>query len=78
MRIKITAKEEGAVPSETVVTIPTTSGPEDVVVHATQVSAGGVEVGYIRKKGTEVLVELPRESVSGRWRVWVSESEVAA
>jgi len=77
MRIKITHRENGSIPSETVVTIPTTTGPEEVVVHSSQATADSVEAGYIGQEGDRVLVELPRETVSGRWRVWIPKSAVA-
>jgi len=71
VRIKVTHRENGPIPSETVVTIPTTTGSEEVVVHASQVTDDGVEAGFIGEEGDSVLVELPRETVSGRWRVWI-------
>ena len=77
MRIKITGREEGSIPSEAVVTISTTRGPEEVVVHISQASEDSVEAGYIGEKEGRVLVELPRETLSGRWRVWVPKTEVA-
>jgi hypothetical protein len=77
MRVKIKGKTAGPVPSEAVVTIPTTAGSEEVVVHTSQVNEAGMEVGFIGRKDHDVLIELPRESVSGRWRVWVPESELA-
>lgn len=69
----------GSIPTEAVVEIPTVGGSEEVVVHTSQVSADSVEVGFIGRKEADgsVLIELPRESVSGRWRVWVPKSEVA-
>jgi hypothetical protein len=76
MRIKITGREEGPIPSEAVVTISTTSGAEEVVVHTSQASSDSVEAGFIGERGNEVLVELPRETLSGRWRVWVPKEEV--
>lgn len=78
MRIKITKREEGSIPSETIVTIPTARGPEEVVVHYTQASDDSVEAGFIGEKGDQVLVELPRETLSGRWRVWIPRTAVAA
>lgn len=78
MRIKITGREQGSIPSEAVVTIPTTRGPEEVIVHTSQVSDDSVEAGFIGEKENQVLVELPRETLSGRWRVWVPKTEVAA
>jgi hypothetical protein len=79
MRIKIRNRMAGSIPTEAVVEIPTVGGSEEVVVHTSQVSADSVEVGFIGRKETDgsVLIELPRESVSGRWRVWVPKSEVA-
>lgn len=75
MRIRFTNRREGPIPSETVVTIPTVGGgTEDVVVHQSQADAEGVEVGFIGEKGDQLLVELPRETFSGRWRVWVPKS----
>lgn len=77
MRIKITHRENGPIPSETVVTIPTTTGSEEVVVHRSQASDDSVEAGYIGEEEDRVLVELPRETVSGRWRVWIPKGGVA-
>ena len=79
MRVKVEAQAKGRVPSETVVTIATTAGTEDVIVHSSQVTEDGVEVGYIgsEEEGEAVLIELPRETLSGRWRVWVLKSAIA-
>jgi hypothetical protein len=77
IRIKITRRESGPIPSEAVVTIPTTTGTEEVVVHTSQASEESVEAGYIGEEGDRVLVELPRETVSGRWRIWVPRNAVA-
>lgn len=77
VRIKITNREDGPIPSETVVTIPTTTGTEEVVVHTSQATADSVEAGFIGEDGDRVLVELPRETVSGRWRVWIPRASVA-
>jgi hypothetical protein len=53
VRIKTEKQEAGPVPSERVVTIRTFTGPEDVIVHSSQVDAKGVEVGFIGQKGDE-------------------------
>jgi hypothetical protein len=78
MRIKITKREEGSIPSESVVTIPTARGAEVVVVHHTQATDDSVEAGFIGEKGDQVLVELPRETLSGKWRIWIPKTAVAA
>lgn len=78
MKLNIQSAIDGSVPSETVVTILTASGGnEEVVVHRDQVKDNRMDVGFIGKQEKRVLVELPRETVKGRWRIWVPESEVA-
>lgn len=75
MRVKV--KEEGGAihPNEVVVSIPTKDGPERLVVHKRSVQDGGLEIGYpILEKGDQYLVELPRETMRGLWRVWVARS----
>jgi hypothetical protein len=77
MRIRTEKQEAGPIPSEKVVAIRTTGGTEEVIVHSSQVDANGVEVGLVGQRGDDLLVELPRETLSGRWRVWVPKSAVA-
>jgi hypothetical protein len=77
MRIKIAGQEEGSIPSETMVTIATAAGPEMVTVHGSQVHGGSVEAGYIGRREDQILIELPRETESGRWRIWVPSSAIA-
>jgi hypothetical protein len=76
MRIRTEKQEAGSIPSEKVVAIRTIGGTEEVIVHSSQVDANGVEVGLVGQKGDDLLVELPRETLSGRWRVWVPRSAV--
>ena len=78
MRIKFNGQREGPIRVETVVTIATARGrTEDVIVHRSQVDERSLEVAYIGARDGLLLVELPRESLSGRWRVWVPKSAVA-
>jgi hypothetical protein len=74
MRIRTAKQVAGPIPSEKVVTIWTTSSTEEVIVHASQLDPKGIEVGLIAQRGNELLIELPRETFSGRWRVWVPKS----
>lgn len=76
VRVKISHRENGPIPSETLVRIPTTTGPEEVIVHNSQASDDTVEAGFIGAEEDRVLIELPRETVSGRWRVWVLKSAI--
>jgi hypothetical protein len=62
----------GPGPSERVVGIKTADGNEEIVLHTSAlVSNDKFEVGVLGYENDRALVELPRESASGRWRVWV-------
>jgi hypothetical protein len=68
----------GPGPSETTVAISTADGSEEVVVDAALIHDDGLEVSRVLEKTKDrALVELPRESASGRWRVWVLRSALA-
>jgi hypothetical protein len=74
----MTIARDGPIPLETVVTIATARGPtEEVIVHRGQVDERSPEVAYIGERDGLFLVELPRENMSGYWRVWVPKSTVA-
>ncbi|QGM99286.1 hypothetical protein [Methylocystis parvus] len=67
----------GPGPSEVVVEINTISGKEEIIVDVDSLKAGYLHVWPITKKNDEeILVELPREAVSGRSRAWISPSEI--
>jgi hypothetical protein len=79
MRLKCHVLMTGPGPSETTVGISTADGEEEVVVDAALVHSDGLEVGRVLEKTKDrALVELPRESASGRWRVWVPRSTLAS
>lgn len=62
----------GPGPSERIVGIETDHGKEEVVLHTSAlVNDDQFEVGVLGYENDRALVELPRESASGRWRVWV-------
>jgi hypothetical protein len=68
---------DGFIPAEKIVYIEGADGAlEEVTVASKSLIGDRLEASEIwRTKGT-VLVELPRESASGRWRVWVKESSI--
>ncbi len=80
MRIKIRKLMDGPGPGEALVEITTSSGNvEQVVVHDLVIEDDMIEVGYpIHENDDSALIELPREAMSGSWRVWISRSEIAA
>lgn len=64
-------------PYEAVVSIAKSDGgKEEVVVDAKSIEDKTIEVGQVFSEGDRVLVELPRESATGNWRIWVPSSSI--
>ena len=75
--VKCDVLAAGPGPSEKVVEIATSEGREEVVLHSSTLDTQGrMEVGVLGYLGDRALIELPRESASGRWRVWVPSASV--
>ncbi len=76
-RIKTSEVVDGPGPSEKVATITTSSGMEQVILHSSALDyRNHMEIGILGYNNNLALVELPRESASGKWRVWVDKSEL--
>lgn len=57
---------------EKLVTITTASGdPKEVIVHINSLHNTKMMVAAVARECDRVLVELPREAVTGEWRLWV-------
>ena len=68
---------DGLMPSEKIVRIETADGKsEEVAVSAQNIQNNKLVAAEIGRSEGRVLVELPRESASGRWRIWVKESAI--
>lgn len=77
MRVKIEEVGSGQHPSEKVVKIVTTTGPEQLVVDQRSIQDHSLDVGYpVGQHNGHFLVELPRETFRGSWRVWVDKGIV--
>jgi hypothetical protein len=71
-KVKAEKVSKGMIPSERFVLIRTAEGyDEEVPAHESQVVKGHLLVSVIHSEKDKILVELPRESSSGCWRVWV-------
>ena len=72
-QVRIERVGEGQHPSEVVVAVRTADGGvEKLVVDKRSVSNDMLDVGYpVGQDKDRLLVELPRESIRGLWRVWV-------
>jgi len=75
---RIKAKiEPGATNSERVAYIKTTSGQKaEVILDVSQANHQSVVAAVIGRKDNDILIELPRETSSGDWRIWVSENQL--
>lgn len=64
--------ESGLIPSEAVAYIQIMGGDEEEVTLASSLVAGDtVTVALIHRETDRSLIELPRESTTGKWRIWV-------
>jgi hypothetical protein len=78
MRVKVREVGRGLHPSEAVVEIRTATGSERLVVDRKSIQDGTIFAGWrpVDEKKGQWLVELPRETMSGTWRVWVKQGEI--
>lgn len=77
MLLKCRRVMDGPGPSEVVVAITVDGGIEELMVQESSLKNSALEVGSIvgRNNGLS-LIELPRETASGKWRVWVPNDQV--
>lgn len=72
MRLKVENIAQGLHPSEAVVVVKTSTGSERIVVSARSIDQESIPVGWpLGTSEKMTLVELPRETESGAWRIWV-------
>ncbi len=77
MRLKVEKISEGLHPSEAIVSVKTSTGSERVVVSTRSIVGDSIPVGWPLGKSDQLtLVELPRETETGSWRVWVPSDEL--
>lgn len=71
--------EEGLIPTEKIVRVENADGDvEEIPVSDQSLEDGKLLTSFIGRHNDRVLVELPRESASGRWRIWVKASAAGA
>ena len=77
MRLKVQEVGGSLHPNEVVVQVNTATGVENLVVDRRSLAASSLAVGSpISQDENLWLVELPRETTSGAWRVWVSKDSL--
>ena len=68
---------KGAIKEEKVAYIKDVSGEVvEVIVGSSQAGKDDVEVGEVGRDEDKVLIELPRESTRGYWRMWVNRKQL--
>lgn len=78
MRVKVSDVGEGLHPGEMVVQVATKDGVEQLAVDRSSVQGDTLKIGWpVGQSAGYYLVELPRETFTGFWRVWVPESSVS-
>ena len=78
MWIRVEELGQGQHPSEMVVGVRTSDGTvERVIVDRRSVDNNALEIGCpVGSKDDSLLVELPRETMRGQWRVWMPRNDV--
>jgi hypothetical protein len=78
-RLTCSVLGHGPGPSETIIEIKTSDGRVEVVVDDSLVNDGALLIRRVLEhRKNKTLVELPKESSTGRWRVWVDDSTLSA
>jgi hypothetical protein len=76
MRVKVEKVGKGLHPNEVLVKIETAKGPQELFIDTRSLRHDTIEVGYpITEKDGYYLIELPAETSSGAWRVWVDKKK---
>ena len=75
---KVKAKVlRGSIKSERVAYITTAEGIQtEVLLNAAQTGTEHILAAEIARDNGNVLIELPQETSSGYWRVWVKENQI--
>jgi hypothetical protein len=77
MLLKIKRIGEGLHPSETLISIETRDGQEQIAVDAKSLSNGTLPIGWpVGQSRNFLLVELPRPTAGGARRVWVRKEQL--
>ena len=77
-RVKVRTLGVGQHPSEAIVAVTTADGKqEELIVDKRALEEDTLRIGYpLRRQAGQFLIELPRETMGGSWRVWVRENQL--
>lgn len=72
LKIKVIVVGVGQHKNERIIIVPTNNGVVETIVHVRSLEGDLIDVYMpLNENDDEFLVELPHETVSGSWRVWV-------
>ena len=67
----------GVIGSERIAYITTAGGVRaEVLLSATQTGSDHILAAEVARDNNNVLIELPKETSSGYWRVWVNKNQI--
>lgn len=78
-RVKVRNEGVGQHPSEALVSLTTADGKKEELIVDRRSLEGkdSLRVGYpLREDGDKFLIELPRETMRGSWRIWVKKDQL--
>lgn len=79
MKLKVRPVGKGMYGDEVLVVVVTKDGEEQVILDQSALDHDSIEVGTpVGRTNGHLLVELPRETTRGKWRVWVEEKDISA
>lgn len=77
MQLRVRTIGPGMYEDEVLVAVRTREGEEELLLDSVSVEGERVEVGNpVGGMNGHLLVELPRETTRGQWRVWVEKADV--
>lgn len=75
-RVKAKIKN-GAIQSERIAYIKTAGGEHaEVLLNAAQTGNNHIVAAEVGRDNNNVLIELPQETSSGYWRVWINKNQI--
>lgn len=78
MHVKVDQVGDALHPEEVVISVKTREGEQKLAVDRRSVNDASLRIGWpVGQKDEFYLVELPRETFQGFWRVWVRKTDVS-
>ena len=79
VKVSTNSVSDGLIPAEKVALVEGADGSiEEIAVSSEYITGNSLFASEIGRRDGKVLVEFPRESASGRWRIWVKDQAVNA